>query len=165
MPASPTGDFAWGAKLTPPRVVYLGSDLSKEALFKLWARVCDEFWRTSAWGNLVYARGCSGRREAALDRHAQKKRFLWTAPYGPHSRQLCNSAYGRPAREVCPVIQGSCQCCYEGCPESLSPEFVTSCMSALSRVYPEVFAIWSLPFSGENKRTIGQPKINELRIY
>jgi len=26
-------DFAWGAKLTPPRVVSLGSDLSKKTLF------------------------------------------------------------------------------------------------------------------------------------
>jgi len=33
MPAPPMDDFAWGAKLTPPRVVSLGSDLSKEALF------------------------------------------------------------------------------------------------------------------------------------
>jgi len=33
MPAPPMGDFAWVSKLTPPRVVSLGSDLSKEALF------------------------------------------------------------------------------------------------------------------------------------
>ena len=33
MPALPMDDFAWGAKLTPPRVVSLRSNLSKEALF------------------------------------------------------------------------------------------------------------------------------------
>jgi hypothetical protein len=41
MRAPPMDDFAWGAKLTPPRVVSLGSDLSKEALIiKMYQVTC-----------------------------------------------------------------------------------------------------------------------------
>jgi len=39
--ASDMDDFAWGAKLTPPRVVSLGSDLSKGALIiKMYQVTC-----------------------------------------------------------------------------------------------------------------------------
>ena len=41
MRAPPMDDFVWGAKLTPPRVVSLGSDLSKEALIiKMYQVTC-----------------------------------------------------------------------------------------------------------------------------